>query len=57
MGFAIIKNAPSEELTTKVYTNTAVFVGITATYAFFWIKYKMKQGLFKPESIGQALID
>jgi amino acid transporter len=57
MGFAIIKNAPSEELTTKVYTNTAIFVGITATYAFFWIRYKMKQRLFEAEPIEQALID
>ena len=57
MGFAIIKNAPSKELTTKVYMNTAIFVGITATYAFFWIKYKMKKGLFEPEPIEQALTD
>jgi amino acid transporter len=57
MSFAIIKNAPSEELTTKVYTNTAIFFGITATYAFFWIKYKMKKGLFEAEPIEQALID
>jgi amino acid transporter len=57
MGFAIVKNAPSEELTTKVYVNTAIFIGVTATYAFFWIKFKMKQGLFRSEPIEQALID
>ncbi len=57
MGFAIIKNAPSDELTTKVYTNTVIFVGITATYAFFWIRYKMKKGLFETEPIEQALSD
>jgi hypothetical protein len=37
--------------------NTAIFVGVTATYAFFWIKYKMKQGLFEAEPIEQALTD
>ncbi len=57
MGFAIVKNAPSEDLTTKVYLNTAIFIIITATYAFFWIKYKMKKGLFEAEPIEQALVD
>ncbi len=57
MSFAIIKNAPSVELTIKVYTNTIVFVLITTTYAFFWIKYKMKKGLFEQEPIEEALKD
>jgi hypothetical protein len=35
--------------------NTAIFVGVTATYALFWIKYKMRQALFEAESIEQAL--
>ncbi len=51
MGFAIIKNAPSPELTTKVYINTALFIGITATFAYCWVKYKMKKGLFECEPI------
>jgi amino acid transporter len=57
MSFAIIKNAPSAELTVKVYTNTIVFVLITATYAFFWIKFKMKKALFQQEPIEKALRD
>ena len=57
MVYAIINNAPTLELTWKVYANAALFVGITAIYAFFWVRYKMKTGLFEPESIEQAIRD
>jgi amino acid transporter len=57
MLYAVYNNAPSVEQTTKVYINTAIFIGIAATYAFFWIKYKMKKGLFKPEPLEEALED
>ena len=57
MGYAIINNAPTPELISKVYTNAALFVGISAIYAFFWVRYKMKKGLFEPEPIEQAIKD
>jgi amino acid transporter len=57
MGYAIYNNAPSPELRWKVYLNAAIFMGITATYAFFWVRYKMKKGLFEPEPIEQAITD
>ena len=57
MGYAIYNNAPTPELTWKVYFNAAIFMGITATYAFFWVRYKMKKGLFEPEPIEQAIND
>lgn len=57
MGYAIYNNAPTPELTWKVYFNAAIFMGITATYAFFWVRYKMKKGLFEAESIEQAIND
>ncbi len=57
MIYAIINNAPTPELRLKVYLNTVVFIGITAIFAFFWVKYKMKKGLLEPEAIEQALID
>lgn len=57
MGYDIYNNAPTPELTWKVYLNAAIFMGITAAYAFFWVRYKMKKGLFEPEPIEQALKD
>jgi amino acid transporter len=51
MGYALFNNAPTPELTVKVYTNAALFIGVTAIYAFFWVKYKMKRALFEPEPI------
>ncbi len=57
MGFAIIKNSPTPELTTKVYINALLFTGIIAVYAFFWVKYKMKKELFETEPIEEALTD
>jgi amino acid transporter len=57
MGFAIIKNSPTPELTTKVYTNALLFTSIIALYAFFWVKYKMKKGLFEAEPIEEAITD
>ena len=57
MGYAIFNNAPTPDLTIKVYTNAALFIGITAIYAFFWVKYSMKKGLFEAETIERAIGD
>ena len=57
MAYAFINNAPTPQLRLKVYINTVLFIGITAEYAFFWVKYKMKKGLLKPEPIEQAIKD
>jgi hypothetical protein len=57
MGYAIYNNAPSPELRWKVYLNAAIFLGVTATYAFFWVRYRMKNDLFEPEPIEQAITD
>ncbi len=57
MGYLIYNNAPTPELRWKVYFNAAIFMGITATYSFFWVKYKMKKGLFDVEPIEQAISD
>lgn len=54
MGYAIISNAPSSELALTVYINTAVFIGFSALYAFGWVKYKMKKGLFETEPINKV---
>jgi amino acid transporter len=55
MSYAIFNNAPTPEMTLKVYINSAFFLGITATYAFFWVRFKMKKGLFEVESLDDAL--
>ncbi len=57
MGYMIIHNSPSPEMTTKVYINAGIFVAIVGTYAAIWVKLKMKKGLFEPESIDHALSD
>jgi len=57
MGYAIYNNAPTAELTGKVYLNMGLFIGTAAIYAFFWVKFKMKKGLFEAEPIGQAIRD
>ena len=57
MAYAFVNNAPTPELRLKVYINTALFIGSTAVFAFLWVKYKMKKGLFKAEGIEQAIKD
>ena len=49
MGYLIINNSPSPEMTKDVYLNVGFLVGITAIYAGFWIRFKMKKKLFKAE--------
>jgi amino acid transporter len=57
MAFAFINCAPTPELRLKIYTNAALFIGLTGAFAFFWVKYKMKKGLFEAEAIEQAIND
>ena len=55
MIYLIINNSPSPEMTKGVYLNASLFVGITALYAVFWIKYRMKKPYFQGESIEKVL--
>jgi amino acid transporter len=57
MSYAFFNNAPTPEMTVKVYTNSAIFMGITALYAFFWVRFKMKKRLFEAETMEEALIN
>lgn len=57
MAFAFINCAPTPDLRAKIYFNTALFIGLTAAYAFFWVKYQMKKRLFEAEAIEQAIKD
>jgi len=57
MGYMIINNSPSPEMTSQVYFNASIFVVIVGSYAAFWVKFKMKKELFEPESIEKALKD
>jgi amino acid transporter len=57
MVYAFFNNAPTPELRLKIYINTAMFIGLTAVFAFLWVKYKMKKGLFEAEAIQQAIND
>jgi amino acid transporter len=55
MIFMIINNSPTPEMTLQVYMNAGLLILIAGIYAGFWVKYKMKKGLFEPEPIDQAL--
>ncbi len=57
MAYAFVNNSPTPALRLKVYINTALFIGITAVFAFLWVKYKMKKGSFETEPIEQAIKD
>lgn len=55
MGFAIWNNSPSAEVSRQVYLNSAVLFILISGYAFFWVKYKMKKGLFVAEPLTEVL--
>ncbi|QBN18254.1 APC family permease [Flavobacterium nackdongense] len=57
MTYAFIHNSPSPELRSTVFINVALFIGLTAVFAFCWVKFKMKKGLFEAEPIEQAIDD
>lgn len=57
MIYAFITNSPTPELRFKVYIIVAIFIAVTGGFAFYWVKYKMKTGLFEPETIEQAIKD
>jgi amino acid transporter len=46
---------PDPVLKAQIYTYALYFLGGTALYAFLWCKFKMKKGLFRPESYEEAL--
>ena len=55
MVYMILNNSPSPEMTLQVYMNAGLMVLIATIYAAIWVKFKMKKGLFEPESIEKAL--
>ena len=57
MAYMIINNSPSPEMTSQVYINASIFLVLVGIYAGLWVRFKMKKGLFEPESIEKALID
>jgi amino acid transporter len=57
MGYMVINNSPSPDMTFQVYTNASIFVLFVGAYAAIWVKFKMKKGLFETEPIEKALKD
>lgn len=57
MVYAILHNAPTPELTQKVYLNALIIIGITAVYAFYWVRYRMKKKLFEAVPIEEESSD
>jgi amino acid transporter len=53
MGYAIWYNSPSPEVSRQVYLNSAMIFTAISIYAFLWVKYKMKKGLFEAEPIDE----
>ena len=57
MVYAFINNAPTPELRLRIFTNLALFISASGLFAFCWVKFKMKEKLFEPKSIEQAIND
>ena len=57
MIYAFINNSPTPELRLDVFSNVAIFIGVTGVFAFYWVKFKMKKRLFEPEDIEEAIND
>lgn len=57
MGYAILNNSPTPEMTRTVYLLTGVVLACVAVAAFLWVKLVMKRGLFEPETVRHALED
>jgi amino acid transporter len=55
MALAIWYNSSSQEISQQVYINSALISALISGYAFFWVKFKMKKGLFDAEPIDKAL--
>jgi hypothetical protein len=55
MVYALIYNAPSSEIAFKVNLVFLTFTGASALYAFLWVKFRMKKGLFETEPIEEVL--
>jgi amino acid transporter len=53
--YVLLNIFPDPEIKMQAYKYALYFLGGTAIYAFFWCKFKMKKGLFKPEPYEQAL--
>lgn len=49
MGYVAANASPSPEMTATVYTLLGVVLGIVGVIALFWVKFKMKRGLFEPD--------
>ncbi|SPJ32421.1 APC family permease [Kushneria phyllosphaerae] len=50
MAYVAANAAPSPEMTTTIYTLLGVVLGIVSLIAIVWVKFKMKKGLFEPDS-------
>ena len=57
MIYAFINNSPTPELRLNVFINVALFLAGAGIFAFCWVKFKMKKGLFEAEAIEQAIND
>lgn len=57
MGYAILKNSPTPEMTRTVYMLTGIVLAIVASVAIVWVKLVMKRGLFEPVTPQHALED
>ncbi|MGQ0336034.1 APC family permease [Halomonas elongata] len=49
MGYVAANASPSPDMTSTVYTLLGVVLGIVAVIALFWVKLRMRKGLFEPD--------
>jgi amino acid transporter len=49
--------SPDPALTRSIYTIAFGFLGIAVVYAFLWVRFKEKKGLFQTTSIAELVED
>ncbi|MDR2122000.1 MAG: APC family permease [Flavobacteriaceae bacterium] len=53
MLYCIFNIAPEPSMAPAIYTITGVLVGVTVIFAFIWLKFVVKEPLFKPMSLEE----
>ncbi len=55
MVYMIINIYPDPEISSQIYKNAFIFIGIAAVYAGLWVKFKMKKGLFETVPLEELM--
>ncbi len=54
MGYAIVNIAPDPSMETPIFTLVGIMIVLALTYGVIWLKFVVKQPLFKPMNMQEA---